>query len=359
MDESDLFAGIDAHPASSQEGTSHRAPRAPEDSVPPVPAKPVAMLSHEHLAANALCHLRECPTLAGTAGAVAEECLAAGARFPHTLLVGPADSSKRTIARAIAADMAAPFHHVEMLEVTGPDLMHAAFTGIPDGAVVLVSGIDTVSSGALSGLARVASARRSVRQPDLGDMLRRMEREPWRRGSRTKDRPRRAYGDFTMVLTARRHVPSDSPLHRWLQLQFFTRRCAETEAVRLGRLFRRAGWDPEPEAIGILADFAVRYGVRTLQFANGLTLALRALGGGSQDDGADAGPLTLEPGSARRMLRYLFAESMDPTRVAEADREDRRRDRRKRAAAKRAAAERAGSTTSTTEETAPAKPEPG
>ena len=165
MDESDLFAGIGADPARSQEGTNDRAQRAPDDSVPPVRAKPVALVTHEHLAAHALCHLQECPMLGTTAGALAEECLAAGTRFPHTLLVGPADSSKRTIARSIAADMAAPLHHVEMLELSNPDLMHAAFSGIPDGAVVLVSGIDTAPGGALSDLARVASARRSVRRP--------------------------------------------------------------------------------------------------------------------------------------------------------------------------------------------------
>lgn len=341
MDESDLFAGIGADPARSQEGTNDRAQRAPDDSVPPVRAKPVALVTHEHLAAHALCHLQECPMLGTTAGALAEECLAAGTRFPHTLLVGPADSSKRTIARSIAADMAAPLHHVEMLELSNPDLMHAAFSGIPDGAVVLVSGIDTAPGGALSDLARVASARRSVRRPDFGDMLRRLERDPWRRAPGTKDRARRAYGDFTMVLTARRHVPSDSPLHRWVQLQFFTRRTADTEVARLGRLFRHVGWDLDREVLGIFADFAVRYGIRSLQFVNGLLLALRSFRDRVDVD-VESGPTSLDPETARSVLRHVFEESMDPKLAEEADREDRRRARRKRSAAKRAAAAAAG-----------------
>lgn len=327
MDESDLFAGIEASPA--------RAPaRSPEDTVPRAPFAPVAMVTHEHLAAPTLSHLAEFPTLGATLGAVAEESLRTGTRFPHTLLVGPADSSKRTIARAIAADMAAPFHQVEMMQVTDANLMHAAFRGIPDGAVVLVDGVDTLSPNALSDLSRVVAARGTVRERGFLDLMRQLDREPWRHGegkSREKrhgtgNRPPRAYGDFTMVLTARKHVPSDSALHRWVELQFFTRRTAATEAARLDRLFRHAGGVHDTATLEAFASFAVEFGIRSLQFVNALNLFLGTVSPGEDDAAAATGAHDPQPTpeSIRRVLGLVFEHSMDPVRTRRAMRQAQR-----------------------------------
>lgn len=343
MDESDLFAGIEASPAPA---------RSPEDTATRAPSAPVAMVTHEHLAVPTLAHLREYPTLGATLGAVAEECLRAGARFPHTLLVGPADSSKRTIARAIAADMAAPFHQVDMMQVTDPNRMHAAFRGLPDGAVVLVDGVDTLSPNALSDLSRVATAGRSVREPSFLDLMRKMDREPWQRRDATrrtgndraagpgadgarggtpgrdgapKARPR-AYGDFTMVLTVRKHVPSDSALHRWVELQFFTRRTAATEAARLDRLFRHTGTVHDAETLATFASFAVEFGIRSLQFVNAFNAFVGTVDLGTPEASAvmaaDTGGPT--PDSIRRVLGLVFEHSMDPVRTRRAVRRARR-----------------------------------
>ena len=277
-------------------------------SAPAAIPAPARMLAHEDFAANTLTHLAECPALAQTAAAVVEHCLAARMRFPHTLLVGPADSSKRLIAQAIAADMAAPFHAIEMLHINGSDALHAALKGIPDGAVLLVSGIDTVTPNALADLARAVDGRESVRDTTMRDLMRQMDGEKWKRPARGK--PARAYGDFTVVLTSRTHVPSDSALHRWLQLQFFTQRNAQTEAARLGRAFRRAGVPITPPALAELARFAVTFKVRSIQAASSVAL-LR----GAVEAGAGGGPGPITEAELGRTLEGILEHAMDPEQV--------------------------------------------
>ncbi len=324
MDESGLFPGFgqpeDRRPdgagkrkrrtkkRASGPGSAPAAATACASAAPVIPA-PARMLTHEDLAANTLTHLAECPALAQTAAAVVEHCLAARMRFPHTLLVGPADSSKRLIAQAIAADMAAPFHAIEMLHINGSDALHAALKGIPDGAVLLVSGIDTVTPNALADLARAVGGRESVRDTTMRDLMRQMDGEKWKRPARGK--PARAYGDFTVVLTSRTHVPSDSALHRWLQLQFFTQRNAQTEAARLGRAFRRAGVPIAPAALAELARFAVTFKVRSIQAASSVALLRGAVEAGA--GGGGPGPITVA--ELGRTLEGMLEHAMDPEQV--------------------------------------------
>lgn len=330
MDESDLFPGFDRPEDRRQEDgkkkrTRTRAPRLPRtahaDSSPqplpqPVPqplaaeesgapsARPAAgasvapprLLGPDDLAAPTIDHLMECPALAETASAIVERCLAEQRRFPHTLLVGPADSSKRTIAQAIAADMAAPFHVVEMLHINGPDALDAALRGIPAGAVALVSGIDTTAPNAIADLARAVVSRESVRDTSFRDLMREVDGEPWKKLARA--RAPRGYQDFTVVMTSRTHVPSDSPLHRWVQMQFFTQRNARTEAMRMHRAFRRAGLPIELEQLCELARFAVTFKVRTLQAVNAVLLR-----------GADRGRIDAAA------LESMFEHAMDPEQV--------------------------------------------
>lgn len=286
-------ASIPMQGVSSAEA-AHEAAGGPAASVAPV--APARLLTHADLGAPTLDHLAECPALAETASAVVERCLAERSRFPHTLLVGPADSSKRLVAQAIAADMAAPFHVVEMLHIGGPDALHAALRGVPAGAVVLVSGVDTVTPNALADLARAVAGRESVRDTTLRDLMREVEDEPWKKPGRA--RAPRGYQDFTVVMTSRTHVPSDSPLHRWVQLQFFTQRNAHTEAARMARAFRRAGVRMETESMCELARFAVTFKVRTLQAVNAVLLH-------------GAGHERLEPRSYER----IFEHAMDPEQV--------------------------------------------
>jgi hypothetical protein len=333
MDESDLFAGIGADPTRSLDGhpapepATPSAPEAPAasgcqplpspvDRVAPPPFVPAALVTHEHLAVPTLSHLRECAGLADTLSVLAEDCLRTRARFPHVLLSGPADSSKQTIARALAADLAAPFHQVDIVHLRSPDRMHATFRMIPDGAVVLVTGLDVAAPGALHDLARVVDGRASVRSPGLTDILRDVDREPWQRTGRAKPRGGRAYGDFTVVLSSRSHVATDSALHRWVQLQFFTRRDADTEAARMQRAFRWAGHDVDGEPLRVFAQFAIDFGMRTLQFVNGLAAFLR----GCAPDEATApdaagGDIDLPPERLRAVLGHILRHSIDPARV--------------------------------------------
>jgi len=326
MDESDLFPGFDRPEDRRQEDGKKKRTRArtrtPRTTNAPAPVPttpecvaaanvtaasttpasatagaaiaPARLLTHTDLSAPTLDHLTECPALAETASAVVERCLADQRRFPHTLLVGPADSSKRLIAEAIAADLAAPFHTVEMLHINGPDALDAALRGIPAGAVVLVSGVDTVTPNALADLARAATSRESVRDTTFRDLMREVEGETWKKASRP--RAPRGYQDFTVVMTSRTHVPSDSPLHRWVQLQFFTQRSARTEAMRMHRAFRRAGFPIELDPLCELARFAVTFKVRTLQAVNAVLLSGRG---------------RLDPAA----LESLFEHAMDPEQV--------------------------------------------
>ena len=359
MDESDLFPGFDRPEDRRQEdgkkrrrakrGTAQRPaaggdpnPAPGPDAVAAAPATavvgattpakptPVRLVTPHDLAASTLEHLSEFPMLGETASAIVEHCLAANARFPHTLLVGPADSSKRVIAQAIAMDMAAPFHAVEMLHINGPDALHNAFRAVPAGAVVLVSGIDTVTPNALADLSRAVDARESVRDTTLRDLMREVDGEPWKRAGR--QRGPRAYADFTVVLTSRSHVPSDSPLHRWVQLQYFTQRNAKTESARMDRAFRRLGIRLEPQLLSDLARFAVTFKVRTLQAVASMAMlwdtvrkdayARAACGMPPIEADAQAGEASTSGGVAAsafgdmgRVLEQVFEHAMDPEQV--------------------------------------------
>jgi hypothetical protein len=325
MDESELFPGFGRPEDRRQEdGTPRSRKRAPRPKQAPgskaapgakaapdakpdadpaaMPAKPAATpaplarwITHEDLAAPTLSHLGECPALAETASAIAERCLAGSARFPHTLLVGPADSSKRLIAQAIAADMAAPFHVVELIHVKDPDALHAALRKVPAGAVVLMSGAEAFGGGALAELSRAVGAREHVRDTSLRDFVREFDREPWKRDERP--RAARRYEDFTVIVTSRTHVPPDSPFHRWVQLQFFTQRNGQTERARMARALRRAGIPLEPAKLSEFASFAATYRIRTVQALNTLAAHLEAV----RDDPA-----------ARDAV---FEHAMDPTQV--------------------------------------------
>jgi hypothetical protein len=325
MDESELFPGFgrpedrrqeDGTPRSGKRAPRAKpapgarpapgataAPRAKADADPastpaapaPVPAPPARWITHEDLAAPTLSHLAECPALAETASAIVERCLAGAVRFPHTLLVGPADSSKRLIAQAIAADMAAPFHVVELVHIKDPDALHAALRKIPTGAVVLMSGAEAFGGSAPAALSRAVGSREPVRDTTMDELMREFDREAWKR--ERKARAERRYEDFTVILTSRTHVPPDSPFHRWVQLQFFTQRNGQTERARMARALRRAGIPLEPAKLSEFASFAATYRIRTVQAVNTLAAHLEAV----RDDAA-----------ARDAV---FEHAMDPTQV--------------------------------------------
>jgi len=287
------------------------APRSPDDCVPPARFVPAALLDHTHLVAPTLDHLEECQALGMTATAVVEECLRQRRRFPHTLLVGPADSSKRTIARTIAAEMAVPFHSLEFMQLRGPRGLHAALSRVTPGAVVLVSGLESACVEAIADITRAVQDRRPPARPrSFESTLRNLDREPWKRAARRTPEP---YADFTMIISSREHVPSASPFHRWAELQFFLQRNVDTESARLHRLFRHAGIAFDAATIAEIAAVAVGSRIRTLQVANLLATFVRRVGLAPDAMVAElVRPTSGKEHSLRQMLEVLLAESKDP-----------------------------------------------
>ncbi len=241
------------------------APPCPDDCVASAPFVPVTLLDHTHLAAHTFDHLEECPFLGITAAGYVEECLRLRRRFPHTLIVGPADSSKRTIARTIAAEMAAPVHVVEFSQLRGPDALHHALKDVPAGAVVIMGGLESACGEALADIASIMNGRRPVRERGLLELMRDIGGESWKRGPRRAATP---YADFTMILTSRENLPANANIRRCVQLQYFTKRDAFTEQARLKRLFRHSGCSIGTESAEVLASIAVDSRIRTLQVAN-------------------------------------------------------------------------------------------
>jgi hypothetical protein len=281
----------------------------PDDCVAPTPFVPVTIVDHTHLAAHTFEHLEECPALGVTAAGYVEECLRSRRRFPHTLIVGPADSSKRTIARTIAAEMAAPVHLVEVSQLFGPDALHYALKDVPAGAVVIVGGLESACPEAMADLGSVMSGRRPMRERGMLDMMREIDGESWKRPAR---RPATPYADFTMILTSRDSVPMNSPVRRCAQLQYFTQRDAITERARLTRLFRHTGCQLDADVVTLLASVAVDSRIRTLQVANVMSTFIRH---------ADHSAVLREKGKRsdsentvleRAMFEALFASCIEP-----------------------------------------------
>ena len=296
-----------AHASPTAEATAITLP--PDDCVAPTPFVPVTIVDHTHLAAHTFEHLEECPALGVTAAGYVEECLRSRRRFPHTLIVGPADSSKRTIARTIAAEMAAPVHAVEVSQLFGPDALHHALKDVPAGAVVIVGGLESACPEAMADLGSVMSGRRPMRERGMLDMMREMDGESWKRPAR---RPATPYADFTMILTSRDSVPMKSPVRRYAQLQYFTQRDAITERARLKRLFRHAGCALDADTVALLASVAVDSRIRTLQVANVMSTFIRHAEHSSvlreKRNRVDSEKVVLE----RTLFEALFASCIEP-----------------------------------------------
>jgi hypothetical protein len=69
---------------------------------------PVQLPSLLELQAPTLNHMSEAPGLAATLARAVQASLETGPRFPHLLLIGPADSGKQTIAATVARELGAP-----------------------------------------------------------------------------------------------------------------------------------------------------------------------------------------------------------------------------------------------------------
>ena len=230
------------------------------------------MLDHTHLAAPTLSHLEECPAIGRALASIVEQCLQNGTRFPHTLLVGGADSSKRVIAAAIAAEMAVPFHYLELIQLCSGDALHAALRPVTAGSVVLIGGLDNAVEGIYTDLARAIIGRERPKESNFAMWMREMNREDWQKASRQSSSK---YADFTVILTARLHHPAHADYLRWVERHYFTKKCEASETARLRRLFRHTDRSVDDHVIRLIAQTTTTFGVRTIEAANAVTEHMR------------------------------------------------------------------------------------
>lgn len=261
---------------------------------------PPAVLDPSILVPPSFAHLAEVPALATALQRTVEACLQSRARFPHTLLVGPADASKRSIAAVIAAEMAVPISFIDLTLVAAPDDLHAALKDVPIGGVVVASGFDAVHPNIVRDIARAVSQRRpavaAASRPQL----------PWDLDP-ALGRPARApkpYAEFTMIGTAREPLEGVGRFMGWVEQQFHLRRSPASEAARLGRAFARFGLAVDAAGCRAMAERVVGLGIRTLPAVGAVVEWMRAEGLSS-----------IEWSSLEKMLPVLLEYQADPACV--------------------------------------------
>lgn len=290
------------------------------------PAIP-ATLDHRHLVPPTLRHLEEHPGLAMLLDAEVTTCLARAARFPHSLLVGPADTSKRAIIATVAAELDVPVTWTDAATMNDWHEIDRTLRRAAPGSIVAIAGADGLDEDAWAELARIASTREAPRTRGFLAAMQELELEPWQR----TPAERRRYPEFTFMMTSRRHVAATAPSVRWVERQWFVSRTKASETVRLHRLLRAAGVEASPASIEAFAEFAPGMGIRTLGLANALVSVARAHGNGTLD----------APGSAERM-ESMLEPLIDPCAASRLRRRMARDARRAAAAQAKAAASGSG-----------------
>ena len=259
-------------------------------------------LDHTHLVAPTLSHLGECPAIGCALASIVEQSLQSGKRFPHTLLIGDADSSKRVIAATIAAEMAVPIHYVDLVQIRSGDALHAVLRHVTAGAIVLMSGIDCTYEGTFADLARAVNGRERIKEPSLTSWMREMTREEWQKNSRQASMK---YPDFTVILTGRKSHSAHATYLRWVERHYFTKQYEGGEVARLSRLFRHTDRTVDDDVICLIAKVTTTFGVRTLEAANAIVERMRS-----------SGIERLDQRTYGEHFENMFAALLDPKRVA-------------------------------------------
>ena len=224
---------------------------------------PVQLPSMLELQAPTLNHMSEAPGLAATLARAVQASLETGQRFPHLLLIGPADSGKQTIAATVARELGAPLVCINPASLQGSDELHDILMTVPRGAVVLVGNLEG-QWAICSDLCRVAQ----------GDRVRKRPTPPWALSGEgwkgtNADEP---YRQFTIIATTRDTNAEGYGCTAWAEMVLYTTRTASTESLRIDRTLRRVGLSSDTEALAKLAEFAVNSGVRTLRLARSIAL---------------------------------------------------------------------------------------
>ncbi|MFO0963744.1 MAG: hypothetical protein U0625_12700 [Phycisphaerales bacterium] len=217
-------------------------------------------IDHRLLVPQTLNHFSEHPNLRETLLRTVEDAQACNRRFPHTLLTGLPDSGKRSLARTIASEFAAPVTAVDVSIFHDSMDLHEVFRRAAHRSFVILNGIELLGAHGWSSLCQ-AVARVPLVAPASPEPARSagtvapLERVPewWQ------------YCNFTLIATTRQELPTDSPLFNWIERSYYLTRSIDAEAIRIRRATLRLGLQLSDGAIALAADTALRARIRTLQ----------------------------------------------------------------------------------------------
>ena len=209
-------------------------------------------VDHSFLHVATLAHVTEHPQLAAVLEGAVEQALAMQRPFPHTMLTGGQDSSKRVLAHAVAADLAVPIVEVDLSALRSPSELHEQLLAVEAGSIVLATAPEHGMHGPLPDLVSAALTGRCV----------------------LRNVPASRYERFTIILCTRERMPvvlggRDAFAHR-----FYVNRTTESEAIRLRRVLCRAGATCDASATSELATGVVKMRLPTLGAAAAVTALL-------------------------------------------------------------------------------------
>lgn len=229
----------------------------------PMPVRIDGRLNPALLSPPTVAHLDEAPALRAVIDCTVASRLRSGARYPHTVIRGPRDSGKVSIATVIAAEMAVPMRVMDWAEVRSPQGLHEFFREIPEHGIAVIRRIDLVPAVMMRDISMAARrARIPVGQPSA-PWEAELEKLAGRRG------PRR-YADFTIIGTAEDAISPSGPFTRWPERTLNVHRTPAGEEARLSRVFRRAGAAFEPDAMKVLAGYSHGLKLHTLASAEAI-----------------------------------------------------------------------------------------
>lgn len=258
-------------------------------------------------------HCAEHPLVARSLSRTVEACLPGARRFPHMVLVGPADSGKRAIAHAVARELVQPVLELDLGGACESGELHAVFKEASDGTVVLVHGLEHAPPPALRDLARAAGGRSLDVGPASAAASMLPGLDEFERKMRRPGRSPKRYAAFTIIATARATPDFGAPHLSWVDRTLYLERTAVTESVRMRRVLGRMGLAVADAHLEAYAGACVNFAVRTLSGLSVLVEWMQAEGLASVDASVPAerlfgllGPLA-NPEHVQRQLEAVAA----------------------------------------------------
>lgn len=247
-----------SHGADHGPGPGDQHPSVPAADAQPERAAPRRLLNvgHAFLHVATLAHAAEHARLVPILEQAVEHALATRQPFPHTMLSGGSDTSKRVLAHAIAADLAAPLAELDLSAMRSPDQLHERLQALEPGAIVLASAGEQALHGPLPDLVSAANCGRCV----------------------LRNIPGARYERFTIILCTRDRVDTLLGGRDVFEQRFYFQRTAESEAIRLRRVLRRAGATCSDDAVAALAEGVLTMRLPTIGTAAAVTALLRRRG---------------------------------------------------------------------------------